>query len=184
MNYILFKAINRLAGRGTAMDTIMVFISQKTRYLYLFTLICMWFRSNFYKKIILYAGISAGFTLCINRIIQFSYFKPRPFIVHRVRLLIPSKNNSSFPSKHTALAFAVATSILLRERFIGSIMWLLAVLTGFSRIWVGHHYPFDIIGSAVIGSLTSVVINKNTYAFQSFIIWIIKMYSSFTKLFK
>ncbi|EEL50670.1 MULTISPECIES: undecaprenyl-diphosphatase [Bacillus cereus group] len=184
MNYILFKAINRLAGRGNTMDTIMVFISQKTRYLYLFILLCMWFRNNFYKKIILYAGISAGITLFINRIIQFFYFKPRPFIVHRIHLLIPSKNNSSFPSKHTALAFAVATSILLRERLIGSIMWVLAVLTGFSRIWVGHHYPFDIIWSAVIGSLTSIVIDKNTYAFQSFITWIINIYSSFTKLFK
>lgn len=184
MNYILFKAINGLARRGTTMDTIMIFISQKIRYLYLFILICMWFRNNFYKKIILYAGISAGVTLIINRIIQIFYFKPRPFIVHRIRLLIPSKNNSSFPSKHTALASAVATSILLHERCMGSIMWLLAVLTGFSRVWVGHHYPFDIIGSAVIGSITSIVIDKNTYTFQSFITWIIKMYSSFTKLFK
>ena len=184
MNYILFRAINGLARRGTTMDTIMIFISQKSRYLYLFILICMWFRNNFYKKNILYAGISAGITLFINRIIQIFYFKPRPFIVHRVRLLIPSKNNSSFPSKHTALAFAVATSILLRERLIGSIMWLLAVLTGFSRIWVGHHYPFDIIGSAVIGSLTSMIIDRNTYTFQSLITWIINIYSSFTKLFK
>ncbi|WP_018765936.1 undecaprenyl-diphosphatase [Bacillus sp. 105MF] len=184
MNYMLFKVINRLAGRGTTMDAIMVFLSQKTRYLYLFILIFMWFRNNFYKKIILYAGISAGVTLFINRIIQLFYFKPRPFIFHRIRLLIPSKSNSSFPSKHTALAFAVATSVLLRERLIGSIMWLLAVWTGFSRIWVGHHYPFDIIGSAVIGSLTSVIIDKNTYTFQSLITWIINIYSSFTKLFK
>lgn len=166
MNYMLFKVINRLAGRGTTMDTVMVFLSNKTRYLYFVILIFMWFRNNFYKKIILYAGISAGVTLFINRIIQLFYFKPRPFIFHRVRLLIPSKNNSSFPSKHTALAFAVATSVLFHQRFIGSIMWLLAILTGFSRIWVGHHYPFDIIGSAVIGSLTSVIINKFTKLFK------------------
>lgn len=51
MNYMLFKVINRLAGRGTTMDAIMVFLSQKTRYLYLFILIFMWFRNNFYKKL-------------------------------------------------------------------------------------------------------------------------------------
>ncbi|KEK23395.1 undecaprenyl-diphosphatase [Bacillus gaemokensis] len=181
MNYMLFKAINRLAGRGNAMDTIMVFISQKARYLYFFIVAFMWFRNNAYKKNILYSGISVVFTLFINCIIQRFYFKPRPFVLHRVRLLIPSMKNSSFPSKHTALAFAVATSISLHDRFIGSIMWLLAILTGFSRVWVGHHYPFDIIGSALIGSVMSVVVNKYTYAFQPVVTWIINIFSSLTK---
>lgn len=38
----------------------------------------------------------------------------------------------------------------------------LAVLTGISRIWVGHHYPSDIIGSALLGSLTSMFVHKNS----------------------
>jgi undecaprenyl-diphosphatase len=33
-------------------------------------------------------------------------------------------------------------------------------LTGLSRIWVGHHYPSDIAGSAVLGSFTSAIIHK------------------------
>lgn len=93
-----------------------------------------------------------------------------------MRLLIPSKNNSSFPSKHTALAFALSTSVLLRERLFGSIMWFLAILTGFSRIWLGHHYPFDIIGSAFIGILISMAIDNTTYVFNSFVTWIISVY--------
>lgn len=93
-----------------------------------------------------------------------------------MRLLIPSKNNSSFPSKHTAVAFALATSVLLRERLFGSIMWFLAILTGLSRIWLGHHYPFDIIGSAFIGILTSIVIDNTSYLFNSFVTWIINVY--------
>lgn len=88
-----------------------------------------------------------------------------------MRLLIPSKNNSSFPSKHTVLAFALATSVLLRERLFGSIMWFLAILTGFSRIWLGHHYPFDIIGI-----LTSIAIGGTTHLFNSFVTWIINVY--------
>ncbi|MBR9655507.1 MULTISPECIES: undecaprenyl-diphosphatase [Bacillus] len=175
MNYKMFRAINCLAGRHSTLDTFMIFISQKTRFLYIFLLALMWFRNNSYKKIILFAGVSVGFALFINRFIQLFYFKPRPFVLHRVRLLIPSKNNSSFPSKHTVLAFALATSVLLRERLFGSIMWFLAILTGFSRIWLGHHYPFDIIGSAFIGILTSIAIGNTTYIFNSFVTWTINV---------
>ncbi|HFK1401987.1 phosphatase PAP2 family protein [Bacillus thuringiensis] len=175
MNYKMFRAINRLAGRNSTLDTFMIFISQKTRFLYIFLLALMWFRNNSYKKIILFAGLSVGFALFINCFIQLFYFKPRPFVIHRVRLLIPSKNNSSFPSKHTVLAFALASSVLLRERLFGSIMWFLAILTGFSRIWLGHHYPFDIIGSAFIGILTSIAIGNATYIFNSFVTWIINV---------
>ncbi|EOV9525794.1 undecaprenyl-diphosphatase [Bacillus cytotoxicus] len=160
MNYRIFKSINGLAGRNSSLDAFMVFISQKSRFLYILLLLIMWFRNNGCRKRILFAGISVGAALCVNRFIQFFYFKPRPFIVHPVRLLIPAKKNSSFPSKHTVVAFALATSILLRERLFGGVMWILAILTGFSRIWLGHHYPFDIIGSAFIGSSISVAVER------------------------
>jgi undecaprenyl-diphosphatase len=38
-------------------------------------------------------------------------------------------------------------------------MFGLSLLTGFSRIWVGHHYPSDIIGSAFLGSFTSIFVH-------------------------
>ena len=82
----------------------------------------------------------------------------------------------SLQRKHKVLAFALATSVLLRERLFGSIMRFLAILTVFSRIWLGHHYPFDIIGSAFIGILTSIAIGNNTYnIFNSFVTWIINV---------
>lgn len=70
--------------------------------------------------------------------------------------------DSSFPSKHTLLVFAVSTSVLLYNRVLGSIMCGLAVMTGITRIWVGHHYPSDIIGSAILGSVTSMCVHKNS----------------------
>ncbi|HER2169539.1 TPA: phosphatase PAP2 family protein, partial [Streptococcus pyogenes] len=100
--------------------------------------------------------------LFINALIKLFYFKPRPFVKRRVGILIPSKMDSSFPSKHTLLVFAISTSIFLYERVLGSIMWVLSVLTGFSRIWVGHHYPSDIIGSAFIATMTSIILDKIT----------------------
>jgi undecaprenyl-diphosphatase len=179
MNYRVFRAINQLAGRYSLLDTVMITISQKVGYLYALLLILIWFRNNFYKKITLYAGISAGVALLINSFIKRFYFKPRPFLNHSVHLLppSPSKKNSSFPSTHTTLAFAVATSVLFYRRLLGCIMWLLAFFTGFSRIWMGQHYPSDIIGSALLGSVTATVVKITMRVWNPFIARIIHTYN-------
>jgi undecaprenyl-diphosphatase len=182
MNYRIFRAINQLAGRYSLLDTIMITISQKARYLYILLLILMWFRNNFYKKITLYAGISTGVTLLINIFIKRFYFKPRPFLRHKVHLLppSPSKKNSSFPSTHITLASALATSVLFYKRLLGCIMWLLAFLIGLSRIWMGQHYPSDIIGSALLGSLTAIIVNITVRVWNPFIRRILHTCNHFT----
>lgn len=159
MNYKVFKAINLLSGRCSPIDWLMILISNKIRYVFIFVLIFMRF-SKFYKKVSQKAVISAGITLFIHTLIKMVYFKQRPFVKRKVGILIPSKRDSSFPSKHTLLVFAVSTTIFLYDRILGSIMWVLSLLTGFSRIWVGHHYPSDIIGSAFIATMTSILSDK------------------------
>ncbi|MBO1514187.1 undecaprenyl-diphosphatase [Metabacillus bambusae] len=168
MDYKMFKAINR-PGQYSLMDMLMILISKKARYVFIFVLGIIWFRSDSDKKVVLNAVKSTVFTLLIDTLIKLFYFKPRPFMKRRVGILIPSKMDSSFPSKHTLLAFAVSTSFILRVRVLGLFMMGLSVLTGLSRIWVGHHYPSDIIGSAFIGSITSVVIDKTSRYFNSFV---------------
>ncbi|MBU8880875.1 undecaprenyl-diphosphatase [Bacillus sp. FJAT-29790] len=160
MDYRVFRAINQFAGRYRLLDMIMITISQKVRYLFVLILILMWFRNHYHKKITLFTGISVGITFLLNKIIKQFYFKPRPFLNLWVHLLppSPSKRDSSFPSKHTTLAFAAATSVTFYKRVLGCIMYLLAFFAGFSRIWMGQHYPSDIICSALLGSLISVVV--------------------------
>ncbi len=160
MDYKIFRIINQLAGRYSVLDMLMILISNKVRYLFVFVLMLMWFRGYSQRKVTIYAVISATFTLLINMLIQCFYFKPRPFMKRRIAILIPSKMNSAFLSTHTLLTTAVSTSIFLRERILGSVMWILSLLTGFSRVWVGHHYPSDIIRSLFIGSLTSIIVEK------------------------
>ena len=160
MNDKVFKAINLLSGRCSPIDLLMIFLSKKIRYVFIFVLIFMWFRNDYYKKVSCNAVMSSGITLLIHTLVKLFYFKPRPFVKRRVGILIPSKVDSTFPSKHTLLAFAISTSIFLYDRVLGSIMLVLSVLTGFSRIWVGHHYPSDIIGSAFIGTMTSIIVDK------------------------
>ncbi|MCM3594702.1 undecaprenyl-diphosphatase [Metabacillus idriensis] len=162
MNYKVFKAINQLSGRCSPIDLLMIWISKNIRYVFIYVLIFMGVKNDFYKEVTRKALISVLVTLVINTLVKLFYFKPRPFVKRRVGILIPSKVDSSFPSKHTLLVFAISASIFLYDRILGSIMGILSVLTGFSRIWVGHHYPSDIIGSAFIGTIASVILDKFT----------------------
>jgi undecaprenyl-diphosphatase len=156
----LFRVINLFSGRFFILDKMMIFISNKIRYVYVLILIIMWFKRRKYKEMTMEAVISVVITLLLNILIKLVYFKPRPFIKRRVGLLIPSKKDSSFPSKHTLLVFAVSTTVFFYQRLLGSILWGLSILTGLSRIWVGHHYPSDVIGSAFLGSFSSRLLHK------------------------
>lgn len=169
MNNKVFKLINQFSGRCSPIDLLMIWISNKIRYVFIFVLIFMWFRNDSYKKVSCNALKSMGITLFIHTLIKLFYFKPRPFVKHRVGILIPSKIDSTFPSKHTLLVFAISTSIFLYDRVLGLVMWILSVLTGFSRIWVGHHYPSDIIGSAFIATMTSAILDKISHSANYFI---------------
>jgi undecaprenyl-diphosphatase len=159
---------SKRTDRFSPIDLLMILISNKIRYVFIFVLIFMWFRNNSHKKVAVHAVRSAAVTLFMNMLIKLFYDRPRPFVKRRVGILIPSKMDSSFPSKHTLLTFAVSTSIFLHKRVLGSIMWGLSVLTGFSRIWVGHHYLSDIIGSALIGTLTSIILDKTARIYHYF----------------
>lgn len=168
MNYQFFRAVNQLAGNSRLIDYLMITISKKARYVYLVLLIFMWFRNHQYKKVTSYAVISLMNAYVLTFFIKIFNYSPRPFLKHSVHLLppIPSKRNASFPSKHTTMAFAVATSVLFYQRSIGFLMWILAMLSGFSRIWMGHHYPSDILGSAILGSVIASVVNMTKSVFN------------------
>ncbi|OIJ19290.1 undecaprenyl-diphosphatase [Anaerobacillus alkalidiazotrophicus] len=156
----IFKAINGLAGRYPLVDKFMIEVSKKSNFLFIFILILISLRSLHIKKLTRQTILSIVFSFSICSFINLFYYKPRPFVKRRIGILIPSKLTSSFPSRHTLLAFAVSTSIFLHKRIVGSILMGFSALSGISRIWVGHHYPTDIIGSAITSSLTSFIINK------------------------
>jgi undecaprenyl-diphosphatase len=180
----VFRLINQFTGRYRFLDTFMIIISKKLRYLFALILLIMWFRNNIHKRLTTFAGISALITLLLTSVIKLVYFKNRPFSKKRVNLLapVPSKKDSSFPSKHTTLAFAIAISVLFYKRTLGCILSVLAFLAGLSRIWMGQHYPSDIFGSAMIGSIVALWVNFSSNFWDPFITRVIHTYNRFFSL--
>ena len=88
--------------------------------------------------------------------------RPRPWLDWPIVPLVTEKDPNSFPSGHTCAAFAAAmvwvrTLPQKRDRVIAAVM---AVLMGLSRLYVGVHYPSDVLAGAVIGALCAWVIWK------------------------
>jgi undecaprenyl-diphosphatase len=78
--------------------------------------------------------------------------RPRPWRRYALpHTLVPAPKDPSFPSGHTTIAFACATVLTYLRPRLGIPLFLLAASIGFSRIYVGVHYPLDVLGGAVLG---------------------------------
>jgi undecaprenyl-diphosphatase len=71
------------------------------------------------------------------------YAEPKP--------LVHLPHDASFPSGHAATSFAAATVLSVARPRWAPAFYLLALAIGFSRVYVGVHYPLDIVGGAVLG---------------------------------
>src|SRR3989339_442841 len=87
-------------------------------------------------------------------------FRLRPFAsLDGVNLLIdPPLFAKSFPSDHTTLAFAVAVSVLMINRRLGIPALIVAAVVGLSRVFVGVHFPIDVLVGAALGTSWAVAV--------------------------
>ncbi|ATH93527.1 UDP-diphosphatase [Bacillus glycinifermentans] len=182
MNYELFKAIHNLSHHSTILDGMMIFISEKAIYLYALMLLAIWlFGGHSYKKSVLQAGFTGILGLVFNYLITLIYQEPRPFVAHHVDVLIHHAADASFPSDHTTGALAISIAFWLVHRKIGTFMIAFGLLTGFSRIWVGHHYPVDVLGSILVAILVSLIVLKFSKYLHPIFDWIISLYDSIVR---
>ncbi|GAA3437464.1 phosphatase PAP2 family protein [Kutzneria kofuensis] len=68
----------------------------------------------------------------------------------------------SFPSNHATIAFAAAVAILVLDRRLGLVALIVAVLIGATRVYLGVHYPHDVLAGAFVGSAVAYLLVKLT----------------------
>ncbi|MEA3272811.1 MAG: phosphatase PAP2 family protein [Patescibacteria group bacterium] len=162
MDIYFFRLINNLAEADSVLGLIGIY---STRYLiYLLAILAIVFLIVVFKKKERWWNttrifLSTVFAYIISQLIGFLYFRPRPFaLLDGVNELIKkSPFEKSFPSDHTTGAFAIAFAVFLLNKKWGSVFLVIACLIGFSRIFVGVHYPLDVLAGILVGFLGAVL---------------------------
>lgn len=99
--------------------------------------------------------LAVGCGLGIKQLVKES----RPCIpIHVVTVqACPGPTDYSFPSDHTTVAVALAVGLWLVNRRLGAIGAVLAVIEGFSRVYLGQHYPHDVLAAIVLSTVVLLV---------------------------
>ncbi len=101
------------------------------------------------------AVAAAALALLVGQVIQHYYYHPRPFVAGHFMPLLHHSADTSFPSDHTTAAFGMASGAGLYRARLGLLLLILVVITAFSRVYVGVHYPADVGAGAAIGVIAA-----------------------------
>jgi undecaprenyl-diphosphatase len=199
-NYVLFQDMNEHAGKHPLLDALMIFCANSLIFCWPLFLLLVWGRPLNWRKrtlqlgevemvqkrraVVLWVGVACILAYLLNLLLEHMIFEPRPFVNHKIQLLLTHPADASFPSDHTAWSFAMVGMLLFlifpllvpiwrrqgqgwqNQSFsafmvplfllVGAIV--IACTIGLARIYVGLHYPVDILGGAIDGLIAALVV--------------------------
>ncbi|UPW81304.1 undecaprenyl-diphosphatase [Lysinibacillus sp. Ag94] len=160
INNSLFRMVNNLGKEFPFTNLPMIIIAEYTVFFLAIFVILFWFTKNKENKMMLICGgISFILAETMGKVAGLLHFNQQPFaVLSNTNQLIEKTINNSFPSDHTILFFSFCMSFWLFKKGKWIVWVLLAILVGVSRIWVGVHYPLDVLVGAFIGIASTVII--------------------------
>ena len=152
LNLSLFSWINASPEASNASIHFAIFIANDLLYCMILLFAWFWLRGNYdTKKQILKAFIFTSIAILISQCISHVYYHPRPFVMEVGRTLIYHAPNGSFPSDHMLIFSSIAFSYLFSaQRKLGISLLVMAWLVAWSRVYLGVHFPLDMLGAFLL----------------------------------
>ena len=134
------------------MDTLFIFGAEKL--FILSPLLVAYFfyklRRETKKEVLIFAFFSLPLTFILGMLLREIYINPRPFVINGFEPLIHHAPDNGFPSDHVLLVAALASVVTFYSKKYALWLWLVTLLVGLSRMYVGVHHSIDILGSIFI----------------------------------
>lgn len=166
IDYRVFRLINGFAGTAGWLDFTMVLLAEYAPLLFVAVLLWLWVRPSrqqekFQDRLAVGRALAAAaLALALGQVIGLAFPRLRPFQDHTVRLLVARNFDPSFPSDHALAAFAIVAALAASHPRLSLALLGPAALLGVSRVFVGIHYPLDILGGAILGGTTGGIIHR------------------------
>lgn len=154
-NQEIFLQIYSLGNRNIFFDQLMIFGAVYLIWITAFLAVTFGiFGSNKEKKALLLSVSGVIIAWILIFIIRLFIFEPRPFVtLSLIPLISESAKSAAFPSMHTTFMAVVAfTYFFVKSKWAPIFMFFL-VWVALARIYAGVHYPFDILGGLLVGSI-------------------------------
>ena len=163
LNRSLFLLLNAGQNAPSALIALARAVAQYLIWIVPAGLIAAWLRgSNRTRQALLAAAIAGLVGLLVSQAIGLAWYHPRPFAVGIGRTLLAHAADSSFPSDHVTLIWAVAISLMARQatRRAGWALAALGLPLAWARIYLGLHWPLDMLGAAFVALPSAWLIRR------------------------
>ncbi|MFB7332773.1 phosphatase PAP2 family protein [Streptomyces adustus] len=109
---------------------------------------------------LVWAPLAAGIAVLVNVPIRGFVQRPRPFLDHQgLDVLVSGKTDYSFVSDHATITMAIGVGLFVTNRRFGLLGIALAMLEGFCRVYMGVHYPTDVVGGFALGTAVALLLS-------------------------
>jgi len=159
----IFNLINGFAGKWQWLDYTEMFFAKYFEYFLWFCLVLfLVVNVKKYWRMVAEAIIAAGLTkFVLAEGIRWLWFRPRPFVsLNFIPLIEQSPTEASFPSGHASFSFALSTIVYFYNKKAGIAFYIASTLIVLARVFVGVHWPSDILAGAILGILMGWILNK------------------------
>jgi undecaprenyl-diphosphatase len=116
---------------------------------------------------------SAALAYVAAFVIHHVWARPRPYVTHHISHPWSNVTDPSFPSDHTTVSFAVAFAVLAFDLAAGVIFIVIAAIIAVGRLFIGAHYPSDVLAGFVIGLVAAGIVVRLLPRFVSWVVsWV------------
>ncbi len=160
LNQTLFALINAPETTSPTVIRFATLAAEGLLYLVALWMVLAWIRGgDALRRAFFNAGLAALLGLVANQTIRLFWANPRPFAQGIGHQFLDHAPDASFPSDHGTILFSIAFALLFSRAYKAGIAGLLiALATAWARVFLGVHWPLDMLGSVAVGIVAAMLV--------------------------